>query len=205
MTRENILPYVQKLRELAGNNPNPHEAAAAVLKARQLMEEAGLNESDVEFCRSEYVTCKRVWMRHLANACGNVNECLFLFARLPRGGTGQFIGRGVNPDIAFAMWHYLTEAILRAYPKGKASEYFFILSHIIKRLAPWIGSKRGILERMQAEYAALHRVKEHRGRKIHIRVESAKVRELQSIADKINLARQAHGPEFSVALLENNS
>lgn len=42
-----VIEKVQKLFALAGNNPNEHEAYAALLKARAMMAEHGLNDQDV--------------------------------------------------------------------------------------------------------------------------------------------------------------
>lgn len=45
--RKRLLEKVRKLLALAGNNPNEHEAAAALARAQQLMADHGLDDVDV--------------------------------------------------------------------------------------------------------------------------------------------------------------
>jgi hypothetical protein len=114
--RDAILEKIRKLIALAGNNPDPAEAALAAGNARSLMLEHDLAEADLGKIagdvRSEYVGEKKewpVWQSMLFTAVGEHLNCRPLVERA--GWADRLILVGRSSDIQVAQ--YLFTFLLR--------------------------------------------------------------------------------------------
>lgn len=109
MIDQQLLKKIQKCLRLA-KSANEHEAAAALAKARELMDAHGLAEADVAMAEIEEATARAsrnlrppLWEAHLNSA---INRALGTISFIDERGDRCFVGRGPTPAIAsyaFAM------------------------------------------------------------------------------------------------------
>lgn len=109
MIDKQLLLKIRKCLSLA-KSANEHEAAAALAKARELMEMHGISDDDLAMAEIEEATARStrnvrppVWECHLNAA---VNRALGTISFLDDRGDRCFVGRGPTPTIAsyaFAM------------------------------------------------------------------------------------------------------
>ncbi len=109
MIDKQLLLKIRKCLQLA-RSANEHEAAAALTKARELMEAHGITDDDLAMAEIEEATARStrnlrppVWECHLNAA---VNRALGTISFLDAVGDRCFVGRGPTPTIAsyaFAM------------------------------------------------------------------------------------------------------
>ena len=109
MIDKQLLLKIRKCLQLA-RSANEHEAAAALAKARELMEAHGITDDDLAMAEIEEATARStrnvrppVWECHLNAA---VNRALGTISFLDAIGDRCFVGRGPTPTIAsyaFAM------------------------------------------------------------------------------------------------------
>lgn len=122
---DKIIERVQKLLALAGNNPNEHEAAAAMEKAHALLAEHNLSMSSIEQTkesskRGEFGTktnFSEVYYRDLWQAVGALYFCDYIWWRpnpKKRETHHFFIGQPHNAAVAVSMAQYLTGVATRS-------------------------------------------------------------------------------------------
>jgi hypothetical protein len=122
----NILEKIQKLFQL-GKSPNMHEAAAALRKAQDLMDEYDLSFGEVNYITEfERLPGKKVytWELTIWTAVCNANNC---YPGVKRGaGSLSLAGRKINVFLSQEMFRYLIDAVLRLAKKeckGKGHKY----------------------------------------------------------------------------------
>lgn len=98
-----LLDRIRKCMAL-GRSSNEHEAAAALAKARALMEEHGISDADLALAELEEATARASrtqrpprWESHLCHA---VRRALGVDVILIGEGDRTYIGRGALPEIA---------------------------------------------------------------------------------------------------------
>lgn len=103
MIDKQLLLKIRKCLQLA-RSANEHEAAAALAKARELMEVYGISVDDLAMAEIEEATARStrnirpsVWECHLNAA---VNRALGTISFLDGAGDRVFVGRGPTPTIA---------------------------------------------------------------------------------------------------------
>lgn len=121
--REKILQKIQKCLSLSSSS-NEHEAAIALRQAQKLMDEYGISNNEVLAAEaSEQSTAAGAaikpayWESLLARTVANAFGCRLLFVGtyLYRcSGTWNFIGTGVNPEIAAYAYQVLFRQAKRA-------------------------------------------------------------------------------------------
>jgi hypothetical protein len=109
---ENIKRRVKKLLALS-TSPNENEAMAALEKARALMEEYRLSESECLYIRQSVKATKRLssWRLILSKAVAWLNYCETF--RSPATGEIVFYGEQTDIFMAGEMYRYLSRAIER--------------------------------------------------------------------------------------------
>ncbi len=130
-----FLAKIRKCLALA-KSANEHEAAAALAKARSLMEEHGVTDAHLAMADVEEATARASrtikpprWENFLCNA---VEQALNVHAFISSNGDRTFVGRGATPQIA-------TYAFAVLFRQLKAARSSYIASHL-KRCKP--GRKR---------------------------------------------------------------
>lgn len=103
MIDKQLLLKIRKCLQLA-RSANEHEAAAALAKAREIMDAHGISEDDLAMAEIEEATARStrnirppVWECHLNAA---VNRALGTISFLDGAGDRCFVGRGPTPTIA---------------------------------------------------------------------------------------------------------
>ncbi len=129
MTKDRIIERIQKLLNLAGNNPNEIEREAAMKKALAILAEHNLEMSDVqENDQSEEVGQQRKegrtgpWARSIYEAIGRLYFCRYVYVNntWPKKHTVHvFIGKDGNAAIAHEMAKWVSEALWAEGLKGK--------------------------------------------------------------------------------------
>lgn len=119
-----ILAKIRKCFALA-KSANEHEAAAALAKARALMDEYGVTDAQVTMAEIEEANCRcsraqrpPKWEELLASA---VHRALTVTSFIDGFGQRTFIGRGASAEIAsyaFAVLFRSLQAQRKAYLKG---------------------------------------------------------------------------------------
>lgn len=123
MTKENAKDKIQKLLNLASNNPSEEEAQAAMLRAKELMLQYCIEEDDLDDPNRQVVnevdtevTCTSVvdpWIAHLCK-CISQNYRCECFMRKPRKSRQQrmiIIGLGDDPEVARSIFMYARSVI----------------------------------------------------------------------------------------------
>lgn len=191
MTRAEVLQKIRLLLTLGGNNPNPHEAAAAIAKARELMRIHNLTDSDVEVERSSAFRMSRKWMRVIAASVAGVNGCVTL-SRTGRRHSVVFAGRPLAVAVSIEMFAYLRRAISRSLPRGRNDELYAVAVLLAQRLAPWCDNEEADRVQRLLAVSALT----HRKRRVTV------TPEIRAAADSINVSRQACGEKGPQALAQ---
>lgn len=115
-----IVEKVQKLLNLAGNNPNENEAKAALLKAQKLMAEYNISMSGLAEepgARYELVTTKvtsRTIRNKLANVIGDSFACKVIII----GGKLSFFGYSMNAKAAASAFEFAYKSMERGGRKA---------------------------------------------------------------------------------------
>lgn len=106
MDKKQILEKIKKCLALS-KSANEHEAAAALAKARTLMDEYNVTEKDVLISEVKEKTAKGSGISRpngyevgLANAVADAFQCVVLFVPGLRTSGWKFIGVDVSPEIA---------------------------------------------------------------------------------------------------------
>jgi len=121
---QNIEERIRKLLALAGNNPNPAEAAAAAAKAAELALEYGLELDKIAASKGdklpigykpihEPVAERFDWLNMVGKAIAEANGCRFVWFKVHDGWVGCAIGREQGVDAARIMMAYLLESLKR--------------------------------------------------------------------------------------------
>ena len=129
-----IIERVSKLLNLAGNNPNENEAAAAIAKAHEILAEHNLTMSQVEAAgpKEAEIVRERLdtetnftdnYFRSLWGAVAKANYCYCFFSKNGNRVTFTLIGRPVNIIVASQMAMYLCQTVKRLCSKSKGNEY----------------------------------------------------------------------------------
>lgn len=130
-----LLLKIRKCLALA-RSANEHEAAAALAKARALMDEHGVTDAQLAMADIEEATARAsrtrkppVWENYIDHA---VRRALGVISFISAGGDRTFIGRGAAPEIA-------SYAFVILFRQLKAARADYIAAHL-KRCKP--GRKR---------------------------------------------------------------
>lgn len=130
-----LLAKIKKCLALASSS-NEHEAAAALAKARALMEEHGITDAQIAMADIEEATARASrtqrpprWEEHLSAA---VCRALNVVGFINHVGDRSFVGRGPAPEIA-------TYAFTALFRRLKAARAEYIAKHL-RRCKP--GRKR---------------------------------------------------------------
>lgn len=125
MKRDELLAKIRKCLALA-KSANEHEAAAALAKARELMDLHGLDEGDVALSeigeasiRGTRAVTPPAWEMTLVATVERATNCQSLFTAR---GDVSFVGRGAAPTIATYAFSVLFRQLKRArqeYLKGE--------------------------------------------------------------------------------------
>ncbi len=108
MSNERILEKIQKCMALSESS-NENEAASALKQAQKLMEKHGLTSSDVLMaqvneCSTKSITRNRdklpLWQSCLVTLIGQAFDCEAISLWHPAGRTIQYVGCGIDPEIA---------------------------------------------------------------------------------------------------------
>lgn len=115
MTRDELLAKIRKCLALSAS-ANEHEAAAALAKARALMDEHGIVESDVQFADISESEAKRkggakptAWHVALIDMVAGVFACEVYLSK----GAVNFAGAGPDPEIASYAYARLAGVLAR--------------------------------------------------------------------------------------------
>lgn len=163
MDKEKVLDKVQKLINLASNNPEKGEAEAAMLRARELMMkykiEAGeLKDKDkIEIVELDtgvtFTKYTDKWINSLAKVIAK-QYCCDSFMRHPyraRRRTVILIGEKDDVEIANKIFMYARWCIYKAIDEFRAEHYK--LGYNITELRPYTDSyARGFIQGLQAKY-----------------------------------------------------
>ncbi|MEO7691296.1 MAG: DUF2786 domain-containing protein [Sphingomonas sp.] len=125
MSRKQLLEKIRKCLALAAS-ANEHEAAAALAKARALMEEHGVDQDDVAMAEVEEAAARgsraqrpALWETILCNGvCIALDVTSFIDLARDR----RFIGRGASPEIAAYAFKVLFRHLQRARAEYIAKE-----------------------------------------------------------------------------------
>ncbi len=103
MIDKSIIAKIRKCLAL-GRSSNEHEAAAALAKARALMEEHGVSQTELAMAEIEESTSRAsrtqkppIWENYL---CRTVERALGVASFIASNGDRTFVGRGAAPEIA---------------------------------------------------------------------------------------------------------
>jgi len=124
---EKIIEKVQKLLNLAGNNPNENEAAAAVEKAHAILAEhnldmAHIKEADLggkdsaDMIRQKMAVENKIKLKSIGwlwNAVAEAHFCKLYKTNSSKGKVYTFVGRKINTIVAAQMAQYLTTTVWR--------------------------------------------------------------------------------------------
>jgi hypothetical protein len=124
---DKIIARVQKLLNLAGNNPNENEAAAAVEKAHAILAEhnldmAHIKEADLnskegaDMVREKMDVESKFKLKSFSwlwNGVAKAHFCKLYMRKTPKGTIYTFVGRRINTIVAAQMAQYLTTTVWR--------------------------------------------------------------------------------------------
>lgn len=129
---EKIIEKIKNLFELAGNNPNEHEATAALLKAQELMHKYKISGVDVERATDEVVydsvevgvySDNIMFCRMLAGSVANGFSCRTCSIKTGKSATVMFYGHAEDAQAATEAFRYLhTVALHLAKQKQKIAK-----------------------------------------------------------------------------------
>ena len=117
MTRKQLIEKVRKCLALA-QSANEHEAAAALAKARALMDDHGLSDDDLRLAGIEEATARAtrnqrppIWEQYLSET---VKRAFGVIGFINANGDRTFVGRGANPEIASYAFAVLFRSLKRS-------------------------------------------------------------------------------------------
>lgn len=131
-----VILKIQKIMELAGNNPNEHEAASAAEKAQAMLAEYNLTMADImkageqpmsDMCLdASYKTDSYKWRLGIGTAVAQLYFCAYFFRPVERNRPVNnvyhcFAGERHNVAVATLMFRYLVETINRLAREGAKS------------------------------------------------------------------------------------
>ena len=118
-----LVNKIQKLLNLAGNNPNENEAAAAMEAASRLMAVHNLTLMDVDTTKDEERIeekfaekggTKAGWARRIWNSTCSLNFCKYFYTSVPRSSDiHHIIGTRANVTATMVMADYLVTTVNR--------------------------------------------------------------------------------------------
>ena len=129
-TNERIADKIRKLFALAQDPSNEHEAAAALMKAQELLDKYRLTESEV-FHTAEEITTSTVlnatggaWEGSLASTIGRAFDCCVIQARSYQFGASQrsFVYYGEKTDVELCQFVF---GYLQHHLRRLADKYVF--------------------------------------------------------------------------------
>ena len=127
---EKLIEKIQKLFAL-GSSPNMNEAAAAIRKAQELMNEYDLSYGEVNYInKREERKGKKIyeWQMVIFITVCYVNNCLSARNRTRNFGRFSIYGRKINVFLSSEMFRYLVGAVERIAKrecKGKGQKYAY--------------------------------------------------------------------------------
>lgn len=137
MDRQTIINRINKLMELAGNNPSEHEAASAAEKAQAMLAEYNLSMADLKatdkpmsdmFINEDYTTSGHPWRFGLGMAVAQLYFCAYYIRTRQQFGYDNpertkhcFAGAQHNVAVAKLIFAYLVETIERLAQAGAKS------------------------------------------------------------------------------------
>ena len=125
---EKLIAKIQKLFAL-GESPNMNEAAAALNKARALMDEYDLSYGEVNYINNKMKrNGKKIyeWQMVIFCAVCYANNCVSASNKNRDYGRFSIYGREINVFLSKEMFRYLVDAVMRAAKnecKGKGHKY----------------------------------------------------------------------------------
>ncbi len=126
MTNEKIIAKVQKLLQLAGNNPNEAERDAAMKKALSILGEHNLTMGHVndqkgedDVGRGSTLGRSGPWIRTAYNCLGQLYFCSYVYSTWNRKTQHTFIGTAENIAVAKEMAAWITAMMWKEGMKGK--------------------------------------------------------------------------------------
>ncbi|MFL0806707.1 MAG: DUF2786 domain-containing protein [Oceanobacter sp.] len=137
MSDEKIIQRVKSLLAMAEDTASPHEATIAARRARALMDKHQIEKEDITSddsivfgeVRGESAAKAYEWLKLLAAAAGEINDCKSIISRRYRGVSFDFRGFASDAVIASSMMSYFKAscelALSKSDTKGRAAKNAF--------------------------------------------------------------------------------